>query len=42
MEQKLDLQTTYRAIVDAARSRSYISYGDLAKANGRRLAKGRL
>ena len=34
MEQKLDLQTTYRAILDAARSRRYISYGDLAKANG--------
>ena len=34
MGQKLDLQTTYRAIVDAARSRSYISYGGLAKANG--------
>ena len=30
----MDLQTTYRAILDAARSRRYISYGDLAKANG--------
>ena len=34
MEQKLDLQTMYRAILDAARSRRYISYGDLAKATG--------
>ena len=34
MEQKLDLQTTYRAILDAARDHRYISYGDLARANG--------
>ena len=34
MEQELDLQTTYRAILDAARERNFISYGDLAKANG--------
>lgn len=34
MDQRLDLQTTYRAIVDAARKRRYISYGELAKANG--------
>ena len=33
MEQTLDLQTTYRAILDAARSRRYITYGALAKAN---------
>ena len=34
MEEFLDLRTTYRAIVDAARNRRYISYGELAKANG--------
>ena len=34
MEQQLDLQTTYSAILEAARNRRYISYGDLAKANG--------
>ena len=33
MEQELNLQTTYRAIVNAARSRRYISYGELVKAN---------
>ena len=39
MEQKLDLQTTYRAIVDAARNGRYISYGELAKANGAKWQK---
>ena len=34
MEEKLDLQTTYRAILDAARKSRFISYGDLARANG--------
>ena len=41
MEEKLDLQTTYRAIVDAARERRYISYGELAKANGVKWSKAR-
>lgn len=34
MEKRLDAQTTYRAIINAARSGRYISYGDLVKANG--------
>lgn len=34
MEEQLNLQTTYRAIIDAARERRYISYGELAVANG--------
>ena len=34
MKDSLDLQTTYRAILDAARQHRFISYGDLAKANG--------
>lgn len=34
MKDKLDLQTTYRTILDSARERRFISYGDLAKANG--------
>ena len=34
MNKQLDLQTTYRAILDAARERRFVSYGDLAKANG--------
>ena len=34
MEQKLDFQTTYRSILDAARNGRFISYGDLARANG--------
>ena len=34
MKGNLDIQTTYRAIIDAARGGSFISYGDLAKANG--------
>ena len=33
MKDNLDIQTTYRAIIDAARRRCFISYGDLAKAN---------
>ena len=41
MEQILDLQTTYRAILDAARNRRYISYGDLARANGADWQKAR-
>ncbi|MCB2080428.1 MAG: AAA family ATPase, partial [Novosphingobium sp.] len=34
MTDQLSLQTTYKAIIDAARQRRFISYGDLAKANG--------
>ena len=34
MSDKLDLQTTFSAILGAARERRFISYGDLAKANG--------
>lgn len=34
MSDTLDLQTTYKAILDAARERHFISYGDLARANG--------
>lgn len=34
MSNELDLMTTYRAILGAARERRFISYGDLAKANG--------
>ena len=34
MSDRLDLKTTYRAILEAARRRQFISYGDLAKANG--------
>ena len=34
MKDSLDLQTTYRAILDAARRRRFTSYGALAKANG--------
>lgn len=33
MTDRLDLNTTYRAILDAARHHRFISYGDLAKAN---------
>ena len=33
MTDQLDLSKTYRAILDAARDRRFISYGDLAKAN---------
>ena len=41
MEEKLDLQTTYRAIVDAAREGRYVSYGELAKASGVEWGKAR-
>ncbi|WP_294541574.1 AAA family ATPase [uncultured Rhodoblastus sp.] len=34
MTGRLDLKTTYRTILKAARERRFISYGDLAKANG--------
>jgi 5-methylcytosine-specific restriction enzyme B len=34
MSDTLDLQTSYRAILAAARKHRFISYGDLAKANG--------
>ncbi|MDF2096604.1 AAA family ATPase [Aquibaculum arenosum] len=34
MSDTLNLQTTYRTIINAARERRFISYGDLAKANG--------
>ena len=34
MTDTLDLQTTYSAILAAARERRFISYGELAKANG--------
>ena len=34
MKEDLDIQITYRAIIDAARRRRFISYGELAKANG--------
>ena len=34
MADTLDLQTTYRAILEAARQHRFISYGDLARANG--------
>ena len=41
MQDSLDLQTTYGAILDAARQGGYISYGALAKANGANWAKVR-
>ncbi|MEX2628536.1 MAG: AAA family ATPase [Tistlia sp.] len=34
MTEQLDLNTTYKAILEAARTRQFISYGDLAKVNG--------
>ena len=34
MTDQLDLNTTYKAILAAARERRFISYGELAKANG--------
>jgi 5-methylcytosine-specific restriction enzyme B len=34
MAENLNLQTTYSAILEAARGHHFISYGDLAKANG--------
>ncbi|WP_299882679.1 AAA family ATPase [uncultured Sulfitobacter sp.] len=41
MTDKLDLQTTYRTILDSARERRFLSYGDLAKANGATWSKVR-
>ena len=41
MNNQLDLKTTYRAILDAARDRRFISYGDLAKANNANWQKNR-
>ena len=41
MQECLDLQTSYRAILEAARDRRYISYGDLAKANSANWSKVR-
>ena len=41
MEDSLDLQTTYGAILKAARQGQYISYGALAKANGESWSKVR-
>ena len=37
----LDLQTTYKAILEAARDGRLISYGDLAQANGAKWQKVR-
>lgn len=34
MDDQLDLQRTYSAVLKAARERRFISYGDVAKANG--------
>ena len=41
MDDSLDLQTTYRAILKAARQGKYVSYGALAKANGANWVKVR-
>jgi len=41
MTDQLDLETTYRTILNAARQRRFISYGDLAKANGAEWAQVR-
>lgn len=41
MNNQLDLKTTYRAILDAARDRRFISYGYLAKANNANWQKNR-
>ena len=41
MDDSLDLQTTYRAILSAARQGKYVSYGALAEANGAEWAKVR-
>ena len=41
MNDSLDLQTTYRAILDAAREGKYVTYGTLVKANGARWQKAR-
>ncbi|MXW17806.1 MAG: AAA domain-containing protein [Gemmatimonadetes bacterium] len=41
MDDSLDLQTTYRAILNAAREGKYVTYGTLVKANGARWQKAR-
>ena len=41
MQEGLDLQTTYAAILTAARGHHYVTYGDLAKANGVEWRKAR-
>ena len=41
MDDSLDLQTTYRAILDAARQGKCVSYGTLVKANGAKWTKVR-
>ena len=41
MDDSLDLQTTYRAILAAAREGKYVTYGTLAAANGAKWAKVR-
>src|SRR3546814_20173055 len=41
MSDTLDLQTSYRAILGAARERRLISYGEFAKANGAEWQKAR-
>ena len=41
MDDSLDLQTTYGAILNAARQGKYVSYGTLAKANGAKWTKVR-
>ena len=41
MDDTLDLQTTYRAILDAAREGKYVTYGALAEANGAEWSKVR-
>jgi len=41
MSDVLDLQTTYKAILEAARDGRFISYGDLAQANGAKWQKVR-
>ena len=41
MDDSLDLQTTYRAILNAARQGKYVTYGTLAKASGAEWAKVR-
>lgn len=41
MSEYLDLATTYRAIVDAAKQRKFLSYGDIAKAHDAEWSKVR-
>ena len=41
MSDVLDLQTTYKTILEAARDGRFISYGDLAQANGAKWQKVR-